>query len=332
MVPVFDPNLVPLMPCTNKRAWKLMTRKTAKPYWRKGIFCIVLQRPPSGYAMQDVVVAIDPGSKRTGVTVATPTKVVTNFLANTPSNVKAKVEQRKDLRRTRRSRNRPYRKCRSNRKIGGLPPSTKARWQAHLRLIDLCRSLFKVTLVVIEDIAARTRANARRWNVNFSPLQVGKQWFANKIAERNLPLCKFRGYETAAWRSNRAFNKASNKLADVWEAHNVDSHCLAEMAMGKKIDPVKHFYRINFLQPHRRQLHVTNAKKGKRRRQGGTTTNGIQRGTLVRHIKYGLTQIGGFCKTGITLTQLFTGIKIVRSAKLNDLAVVGKLNWRIKYC
>lgn len=330
MIPVFDPHVVPLMPCTPRRAKLLMVRKQAKPYWHKGIFCIVLQRPPSAYNMQDVVVAIDPGSKRTGVTVTTPTKVVFNILANAPTLVKKKMEQRKALRRSRRNRNTPYRKCRSNRRIGGIPPSTKARWQAHLRLINLARQVCKVTHVAFEDIKARTIKGARRWNANFSPLQVGKKWFAEQVKLMGLGLTLFAGYETAAHRCLRGFLKNPKKLSDTWDAHNVDSHCLAELHFGP-IHPIKRFYKLEFLQPKRRQLHIANFVRGKRRRHGGTLTAGLQRGTLVRHVKHGLKQIGGFCGAGISLACLKTGKLTSRYAKLQDLQIVSKLGWRIAF-
>jgi hypothetical protein len=127
MVPVLDKNKQPLMPCSEKRARKLMERFHAKPYWKQGIFCIILQREPSCNNKQDIAIGIDPGSKRTGITVATDKQVILNILIDTPHWVKDKVETRKNLRRSRRNRKTPYRKCRFNRKIGTLPPSTKAR-------------------------------------------------------------------------------------------------------------------------------------------------------------------------------------------------------------
>ena len=69
MVPVLDKDKRPLMPCTERRAKRLMESGRAKPYWCKGIFCIILQGEPKGRYMQDVVIGIDPGSKFNGYTV-----------------------------------------------------------------------------------------------------------------------------------------------------------------------------------------------------------------------------------------------------------------------
>ena len=71
MVPVLDQDNKPLMPCTEKRARKLMESKQAFCFWKQGIFCIRLLREPSARKFQPVAVGIDPGSKREGYTVAT---------------------------------------------------------------------------------------------------------------------------------------------------------------------------------------------------------------------------------------------------------------------
>ena len=59
MVPVLDKNLVPLMPCKERRARTMMEKGRAKPYWKDGIFCIILQEEPSARNYSDVVVRIE---------------------------------------------------------------------------------------------------------------------------------------------------------------------------------------------------------------------------------------------------------------------------------
>ena len=145
MVPVLDQERKPLMPCSEKRARLLMDRKQAKPFWYKGLFCIILIKEPSDRKYQEVALGIDPGSKREGYTVATNKSVVLNITSNTPYWVKDHVETRRNLRRIRRYRKTPYRKRRNNRsfsrKINRIPPSTKARWQAKIRIVN---SLIKI--------------------------------------------------------------------------------------------------------------------------------------------------------------------------------------------
>jgi hypothetical protein len=328
MVPVLDSNKFPLMPCSEKRARKLMEKGEAKPFWRKGIFCIILQKEPSSRALQDVTVGIDPGSKRTGVTVTTDTKVVLNILLNTPEWVKDHVELRKILRRGRRGRKTPYRKCRFNRKIGGIPPSTKARWQAHLRVVNVLKGILPITDVAFEDVCAMPKPGQRKWNANFSPLEVGKLWFEKEVEKAGLKLWKYKGFETYEWRNTRGFKKTKEKLKDIWEAHCVDSHCLCEIVVGP-IEPFKGFYRFDFMEWHRRQLHVTNpAKGGERKCYGSTVSLGIPRGMLVSHPMYGKCFIGGSSKGLISLHSIVDGKRLCQNAKKEDCKVLAKQIWK----
>jgi hypothetical protein len=327
MVPVLDQNKIPLMPCTEKRARELMEKRSAKPFWKNGIFCIILQREPSARNYQDVVIGIDPGSKRTGITT-TAKKVVCNQLFDTPCDVKKSVELRRILRRSRRSRKTPYRKCRSNRKIGGLPPSTKARWGAHLRVIDFWNKIIPLTIVSIEDIKAEAKKHCRKWNSNFSPLEHGKKWFEEEVLIRGFNFYKFQGFETKSQRDYRKFKKTSEKLRDTWDAHNVDSHCLCELAIGN----IKPFFGINkceFFKFSRRQTNVTNPQKGGVRKQYGTTRSlGLNRGTLVKHIKLGLTYVGGTSKGKLTLHDIKNGNRLAQNIKKEDCKILTNLRWR----
>jgi hypothetical protein len=68
-VPVVDQNNEPLMPTTPSRARRWIKSGKATPFWKQGIFCVRLNVEPSGRKVQKVVVGIDPGSKKEGVTV-----------------------------------------------------------------------------------------------------------------------------------------------------------------------------------------------------------------------------------------------------------------------
>jgi hypothetical protein len=328
MVPVLDEDKMPLMPCTEKRARKLMDKGDARPYWKEGIFCIILQREPIERNYQNVVIGIDPGSKRTGITTATAKKVIANQLFDTPYDVKKSVKTRMVFRRHRRSRNTPYRKCRSNRKIGGVPPSIKARWGAHLRVIDFWKKLVPLNIVSIEDIKAQSKKNCRRWNKNFSPLEYGKTWFEKEVITQGYMFYKFQGFETQSQRIHRGFKKTSQKLRDTWDAHNVDSHCLCELA----IEDIKPFFGINkceFLKWHRRQTNMANPQNGGVRKQYGTTRSlGLNRGTLVKHPKYGLTYVGGTSKGKLSLHDVKSGKRLTQGAKKTDCVLLSAIRWR----
>lgn len=328
MVPVFDPQNKPLMPCTEKRARLLLERKQAFCFWKKGVFCIRLLREPSARNFQPVIIGIDTGSKREAYTVATSYGVVINILTNTPYWVKDAVKQRRQMRRGRRYRKTPNRQPRANRNIGGLSPSTKARWQAKLRILNWLATLFPITDVVIEDIKAFTKKGSKQWNKSFSPLEVGKAWLYSEIKRRwNLHL--IRGYETKEWRDKVGYKKSSSKLADSWESHNVDSHVLCEIRIGYSLKPFRGLLRIDFLRFHRRQLHALQpAKGGIRRAYGGTRSRGFKRGSWVNHVKLGLCYVGGSSKGRVSLHSMETGKRLTQTAKLEDCEFLSYSTWR----
>jgi hypothetical protein len=318
----------PLSPCKFSAVRRLIKVRKATPFFKKGIFAIRLNKVVKDTRVERIVMSIDPGSKRTGITVATEENVILNIQCNAPDWVKEKVENRRNHRRSRRSRNTPYRKCRFNRDIGvgWIPPSIKTRWQAHLRILDQLRKIIPITDVVIEDIKARAIKGSKKWNTSFSPLEVGKQYFESEIQKRKLKLYKFQGFETKEHRDYRGFKKLSNKLEEKWETHCVDSHCLSEMFFGD-LKPVKKMYLLNFLRFNRRELH-RGYHNGIRKLYGSTRSEGINRGTLVTHSKYGLSYVGGTSNKLISLHNVETGKRFSQNAKKSDLTILTKQSWR----
>ena len=327
LVPVVDSNNNPQFPCKCTVAASLIRVGKATPFFKKGIFAIRLNKTIKDSHEKRIVMSIDPGSKRTGITVATEENVILNIQCNAPDWVKGKVETRKNYRRSRRARNTPYRKCRFNREIGCLPPSTKSRWGAHLRILDQLRKIIPITDIVIEDIKAKTRKGSKKWNASFSPLEVGKTYFESEIQKRELKLYKFQGFETKEHRDYRGFKKSSNKLEEKWGTHCVDSHCLSEMFFGN-LEPVKKMYVLNFIRFNRRELHQ-GYHNGIRKLYGSTRSMGINRGTLVNHPKYGLSYVGGTSKSFISLHNVETGKRLSQSVKKSNLIILTKQSWRI---
>ena len=329
LVPVVDSNNNPQFPCKCTVAASLIKVGKAIPFFKKGIFAIRLNKAIKDSHEKRIVMSIDPGSKRTGITVATEENVILNIQCNAPDWVKGKVETRREYRKSRRSRNTPYRKCRFNRDIGvgWIPPSTKSRWGAHLRILDQLRKIIPITDIVIEDIKAKTRKGSKKWNTSFSPLEVGKTYFESEIQKRELKLYKFQGFETKEHRNYRGFKKSSNKLEEKWEPHCVDSHCLSEMFFGD-LEPVKKIYLLNFLRFNRRELHQ-GYHNGIRKLYGSTRSEGINRGTLVNHLKYGLSYVGGTSKSLISLHNVKTGKRLSQNVKKSNLTILTKQSWRI---
>ena len=313
-VPVIGNTGKPLMPCLPVRARELMAKDKAVGKWKTGIFYIQLLDRIDGVT-QIVAVGIDPGSKREAFTVKSAKHTYLNVLSDAVTWVKDVVETRQNMRRTRRYRKTPCRANRENRARGSIPPSTKARWQAKLRIVDILWRLYPVTCCVVEDIQATTKEGKKKWNASFSPLEVGKQWFYGELKTR----CEL--------------VKTKSKMEECFPAHNLDSWVLANFITGGHIKPDNtSIFRLIPLRLHRRQLHRLKPDKGGiRRSYGGTISDGLKRGSLVRHKKWGLCYVGGYMNgVGISLHSLEDGQRVCRNAKKKDLILLRYGGWRFK--
>ena len=331
-VPVVDENQHPLMPTKPSRARRWIQSGKATPFWDNGVFCVRLNVEPSDTEFQEIAVGVDPGSKKEGFTVKSESHTYLNVQADAHSNVGKKVEKRRELRRGRRSRKCPNRKNRTNRLANRerLPAGTRARWDWKLRILDWLSKLYPITHVCVEDIKARTVENAKKWNTYLSPLEVGKQWFYTEVQKRWV-LLTLQGWETKEIRDRLGLKKSSKKLSETFDAHCVDSWCLAYHTVGGVSIPENiNLICISPIPIARRQLHRQNPQKGgKRPRYGGTTWNGLVKNTLVKHIKHGLTRISGFSKRGISLYSL-EGNRLCRNAKISDCKVLTRLNFNYR--
>ncbi len=331
-VPVKTKDGKPLMPTHPNKAGMLIKKGLATPYWSNGVFCIRLNYEPKTRQKQEICVGVDPGSKKEGFTLKSEAHTYLNIQADAHSKVGKKVEKRRILRRGRRSRKCPNRKEKkhnlSNR--DRIPAGTRARWDWKLRILQWVSKLYPVTHVCVEDIKACTIERAKKWNTSFSPLEVGKQWFYTEIRKR-WQLLTLQGWETQEIRERLGLKKSSKKLSETFEAHCVDSWCLAYHAVGGEgvVDNTDIFC-ISPIPIRRRELHRQNPQKGgERPRYGGTTCDGFVKNTLVKHVKHGLTRISGFGKRGISLYSL-AGKRLCQNAKTQDFKVLTRLNFNYR--
>jgi hypothetical protein len=330
-VPVVDQGQRPLMPTTPSRARRWIESGKATAFWKGGIFCVRLNAEPSARVVQPIAVGIDPGSQREGYSVLSAAHSYLSIQAEARDGVKDAEKDSTRMRRTRRGRKTPCRKPRQNRKQSKkkLPPSTRARWLWKLRLARFLCQIFPVSVFVVEDIAATTKQGKPRWNRSFSPLEVGKHWFYEQIKQL-APLQIMQGYETKAVREQLGLKKTSKKLAEVWEAHCVDAWALAYSVVGGKAAPDNK--RLVCMAPfvwHRRQLHRFQPEKGgKRKPYGGTLSQGIKRGTLVIHPKWGKATVGGTMDGKLSLHDPSTNKRLTQSAKVMDCKPLKVLRWR----
>ena len=329
---VVDKYQNPLMPTTPRRAGKWIKSGKATPFWKNGVFCVRLNVDPSNDYKQEIVIGVDPGSKKEGFTVKSRAHTYLNVQADAHNKVGQKIEKRRELRRGRRSRKCPNRKNCTNRLANRerVPAGTRARWDWKLRILKWLSKIFPITHVCVENIKARTIERAKKWNQSFSPLEVGKDWFYTEI-KRRWELFMLQGWETKKIRDRLGLKKSSQKLSETFDAHCVDSWCLAHHVVGGKdtVDNRK-LICISPIPICRRELHRQNPQTcGNRPRYGGTTWNGLVKNTLVQHVKYGLTRISGFGKSGISLYSL-AGERLCQNAKLTDFRVLRRLNFNYR--
>lgn len=326
-VPVVDVDSNPLMPCTQWRASQLLKRGRAIHFWHSGIFCIKMLDRRGGIT-QDTVVAIDPGSKREGWTVKSESHTYLNIQSKAVDWVSDKVSERKILRRNRRYRKTPYRPCRSNRLVHSerIPPSTRARWSAKLRILGLLKTIFPISIVAVEDIKAVTKKFQKKWNKSFSPIEVGKQFFYRHIEQLGFDLKLFAGYETAALRKQHGLKKTNKKLANQFSAHCVDSWCMANAIVGGHVKPDStEILLLNPMRRNYRKLHDSVPASG------GIRANRIvilpiAKGALVFYNKV-LHLVGGVgCNNNsVSLTDM-DGRRTCRTKSLKKIKVLDKFN------
>ena len=332
-VPVVNTNQNPLMPTTPSRARRWIRDKKATPFWKNGVFCVRHNVEPSDTYFQEIAASVDPGSKKEGFTVKSTAHTYLNVQADAKTDVGKKVERRRHSRRGRRFRKRPYRKNRTNRLANKerMPAGTRARWDWKLRILDWLSQMFPVTHVCVEDVKADSRQGQRRWNASFNPLQVGKAWFYQQVSER-WELLTLQGHETARIRESLGLKKSSKKLAESFDAHCVDSWCLAYHTVGGDINvdntAVFCIYPMNHK---RRCLHRELPQKGGvRPRYGGTMSMGWKKQTLVKHDKHGLCLVGGHQKGRLALHDVETGKRIAMSAKPDECKRLKRVQFRFK--
>ncbi|MDQ2100071.1 MAG: RRXRR domain-containing protein [Tychonema bourrellyi B0820] len=340
-VPVVDSENRPLMPTTSSRAKRWMCSGKATPFWIKGVFCVRLNVEPSNTDRQPIAIGIDPGSKREGFTVKSKSHTYLNIQTHAIDWVKDHVEVRRNMRRARRLGRSPCRQNRANRLVNKnrIPPSTKARWQWKLRIVNWLTLMFPISTIVVEDVKARTWKNGRKWNVSFSPLEVGKHWFYSEIIKiAHLEIKS--GNDTYNLRQELGLKKSKQKLSNKFEAHCVDSWVLANWYAGGHTQPDNtKLIEVIPLEFHRRQLHrLQNSTGHIRPRYGGTLSVGFKRGSIVKHPKYGFCYVGGWqefptkkdpYRKTISLHDLKTGKRLCQNAMPIDCKFLSYNSWRI---
>ena len=332
-VPVITASRKALMPTHQARARELIKSSRAVHFIHKGIFCIKLLKN-STENVQSVSIGIDPGSKKEAFTVMCEHHTLLNIQLDAVTHVKDAVEAKRNARRARRQRKTPCRKPRykQTRRIGWVPPSTKARWDNKINTIKSLCKIYPISTVVAEDVSARTLKNGKKWNTSFSPVQCGKNYFVETVKSLNLNLILKEGWETAALRTNHSLTKSKDKMSDKWDAHCVDSWVLASVPLAQTPELNQSMIVAKPLRFHRRQLHVFQPTKGGIRKEYGSTRSlGLRRGSIISYSKFGKCIVGGSSKGRISLHNISDNKRLCQNAKIEHVTSLCYNNWNFYF-
>jgi hypothetical protein len=323
------------MPTKASRARRWIKEGKAIPKWNKlGMFYVELTVNPVNSAHQSLAIGIDSGTTFEGLSVVGPRDTVLNIMSEAVTWVKHSVEQRRHMRKARRYRNTRRRKTKPNRCNDKkfVPPSTKARWDAKLSIVrQLCR-LLPLRYAVPEDIQAIAKPIQQTWNRNFSPLEVGKQYFYAELQKLGLEVIPKSGMETKALRDCVGLKKLTNKSKPVFETHCIDAWVLAASVTGASRPTTRSLYYVVPLHFPRRQLHRCQPSQGGiRRRYGGTSSLGLKKGTLVHHTTYGLCYLGGTLRHRLSLHCVKTGHRLTQNAKKEECTILTRVSFRTHF-
>lgn len=140
-----------LMPCTKAKAKKLLKSKRASVV-RLYPFTIKLKFVCENQ-VQNVELGIDSGFGNIGFSAVTEKKEVMSGTVILDDKTSSRLTEKRMYRRGRRNKLR-YRKPRflnrGNKKEGWLPPSVQRRYEAHLKIINLAKTILPITKITIE--------------------------------------------------------------------------------------------------------------------------------------------------------------------------------------
>ncbi len=237
----------PLMPTKSSRARRWVKRGKAVGKWSDvGVYYVQLLKP-SEEETQPVVVGVDPGKSYAGIGVQSAKYTLARFHLILPfGRVKARMEQRRMLRRSRRSRRikrkvdfkfRNHRQVRfNNRKQAKVPPSIKASRQLELRAVRELSKIFPLTAISYERVRADVDRTSGRKGAKsgkgFSPVMNGQNWAISQM-ETIAPVFVREGWQkngngTSQIRKHLGLAKdKENKGEAKPETHAVDGVALA---------------------------------------------------------------------------------------------------------
>src|SRR3990167_2551678 len=258
----------PLMPCKPQKARKLICGKVAKPIWNKFGMMGIQMLFPTAENLQKTVFAIDGGNKFEGVSLIVGKENLLNVMWLLPNKktITQKLNKRRELRRARRWRNCRRRACRFDNRVksfGWIAPSQLVVVNSRLKLIREFFKYYPISIVGFEDLKFNHRE--KKWGKNFSTIEIGKTKIKNYLkgfVGENI--IYFNGYETQEIRKQLSLSKVSDKSAQKFSSHCVDSFCMAVDIIGDSIIPNRSIVIVDdTYRSQRRKLFDTQPSNGK---------------------------------------------------------------------
>jgi hypothetical protein len=273
-VPVVSKDGKPLMPTKPAKARKMIESGIAKKCWSKtGVFYIKMLISV-GEKVQDMALAIDPGSKYDGYAISGEKEVALSGMAVLPSKVSEKLTNRRQLRRARRYRKTRQREKRFNnrkRKEGWIAPSQLAKVQFKIKIVRDFARIFPIKKISVEDV--RFNHYQKRWGKFFSTVEIGKTMLYKELGKHG-ELFLYDGWQTASARKDYGIIKNNQKDALTPSSHANDAVAMLCQLFGRNVQCHSFFFVWRRLEFVKRALHRQNFQKGGVRPSFGGTTNG----------------------------------------------------------
>lgn len=247
-VAVISPDGTRLMPTKASRArrWE-KSGKAVKKWNDAGICYFQLIDAPSGTEVQPVTVGIDPGKSYSGIGVQSAKSTLFRAHLILPfGRVRARMDQRKLLRRGRRGRRikrnvvfalRNHRQKRFNNRCQcKITPSIKASRQLELRIVTELAKIYPISSIFYEMVKADVDRTSGRKGAKsgkgFSPVMVGQKWAVEQLSKIALVITRLGwqkdGNGTSQIRKHLGLEKDKvNKSEAKPETHAVDGVALA---------------------------------------------------------------------------------------------------------
>ena len=215
LVYVINKHGKPLMPCKPRKARLLLKNKQAK-ILKYEPFTIQLLYGSSGYK-QKVSLGIDAGSKYVGASATTKKQELYASQTELHGGMIVKLlSDRRELRRSRRSRKTRYRKPRFSNRVhskhkGWLSPSIENKINTHIRIIDDVYKLLPIYDINIE-VASFDIQKLKNKDIEGKEYQEGEQLGFSNVREYVL------------WRDNHVCQCCHGKLKDnILQVHHIES-------------------------------------------------------------------------------------------------------------